>query len=230
MRKKIKILPGGPYEVSSDIPVKQNIIEIDEEGTSVAWKEGKEYPTVTEEETYHLCRCGHSKNKPFCDGTHQEIGFEGKERASKESYLAGCKVYEGEDLVLYDNEGYCASMRFCDRGVGVWQAAMTSGNSDNKELAIEETHACASGRLSVAEKDGTLIEPELPQEIGLVEDTAAGRRGPLAVKGGITLEGADGEVYEKRNRMTLCRCGKSKNMPFCDISHMIVDEMKDFDK
>jgi CDGSH-type Zn-finger protein len=47
----------------------------------------------------------------------------------------------------------------------------------------------------------------------------AGVVGPIMVRGGITIEGADGTVYEKRNRVTLCRCGKSKNKPFCDGSH-----------
>jgi len=32
--------------------------------------------------------------------------------------------------------------------------------------------------------------------------------------------GADGRAYEVRNRVSLCRCGKSKNKPFCDGSHL----------
>ena len=48
---------------------------------------------------------------------------------------------------------------------------------------------------------------------GVVDD------GPLWVTGGIAVEGADGETYEVRNRATLCRCGASKNKPFCDGEH-----------
>jgi CDGSH-type Zn-finger protein len=39
------------------------------------------------------------------------------------------------------------------------------------------------------------------------------------VRGGIRIQAPDGFVYEVRNRVTLCRCGESKNMPFCDGTH-----------
>ena len=44
--------------------------------------------------------------------------------------------------------------------------------------------------------------------------------GPIWVRGGITVESADGREYEVRNRVTLCRCGQSSNKPFCDGSHV----------
>ncbi|HET8688843.1 MAG TPA: CDGSH iron-sulfur domain-containing protein [Methanosarcina sp.] len=40
------------------------------------------------------------------------------------------------------------------------------------------------------------------------------------MRGGIPIESADGKQYEIRNRVTLCRCGKSRNKPFCDGSHV----------
>lgn len=228
MEKKIKILPGGPYEVTPDVPLQNAIIEVDAEGASVGWAAGKAYEK--KQEPYHLCRCGHSKNKPYCDGSHVAAGFEGTEHNDKAPYLEGCKVYKGETVDLYDNESLCASMRMCDRGVGVWEAAIESGDPDNRALAVEESCACAAGRLTVRDKEGNFIEPDLAPEVSPVQDTAAGRRGPLAVKGGVQLEGADGELYETRNRMTLCRCGQSKNMPYCDISHMRCDHMVGFDE
>lgn len=228
MAKKMKITPGGPYMLEAGVPVQDAIIEIDTEGTSERWRAGKTHSEG--DKPVALCRCGHSKNKPFCDGAHTAAGFKGEERAGHQPYLAGCKRYEGETVDLLDNESLCASMRFCERGIGVWQAAIDSGEAENRALAIEEAAACAAGRLTIVEKDGTPHEPKLPEEVSPVQDTAAGRRGPLWVKGGIELVGADGEGYEVRNRMTLCRCGESKNMPFCDISHMNCPHMEGFDE
>lgn len=61
--------------------------------------------------------------------------------------------------------------------------------------------------------DGERLEPALPVSIGVVRD------GPLLVRGGIEIMGADGEAYEVRNRVTLCRCGRSGSKPFCDGTH-----------
>jgi len=61
-----------------------------------------------------------------------------------------------------------------------------------------------------------------PLSIGLIEDPAEGVSGPLWLRGGIPLIAADGFAYEVRNRMTLCRCGASKNKPFCDGTHITV--------
>lgn len=42
---------------------------------------GNEYPLPTGKELIALCRCGASKNKPFCDGQHKQIGFQGGDPA-----------------------------------------------------------------------------------------------------------------------------------------------------
>ncbi len=73
--------------------------------------------------------------------------------------------------------------------------------------------------IAIDKDSGKPIEPKLPQSIGLVEDPAKKCSGPLWVRGGIPLIGADGRAYEIRNRMTLCRCGRSENKPFCNGAH-----------
>ena len=67
------------------------------------------------------------------------------------------------------------------------------------------------------------IEDPLAPSIGLVEDPALGCSGPLWVRGGIPIESADGKRYERRNRVTLCRCGASTNKPFCNGSHASIE-------
>jgi CDGSH-type Zn-finger protein len=66
---------------------------------------------------------------------------------------------------------------------------------------------------------GTTIEENLPVSIGLIEDPVENCSGPIWLRGGIRLTSPDGYEYEVRNRVTVCRCGASKNKPFCDGSH-----------
>jgi len=213
---KIRISKNGPYLVSGGIPVAKQIIGIDAAGYSYEWREGKKYPS---KDNYALCRCGQSKNKPFCDGTHIKVNFNGTETASREPYLDQAERIDGPALELTDAQELCAAARFCDRAGGIWNLTRQSMDSEAKRIAIEEAGNCPSGRLVVWDKKGKAIEPKFEPSIGLVEDPQEGMRGPIWVLGGIPVESADGSTYEIRNRVTLCRCGKSSNKPFCDGSH-----------
>ena len=214
---KIKVSKNGPYLVSGGIPLSEQIIFIDSAGQSHGWREGKKYQL---QKNYALCRCGHSQNKPFCDGTHLKVNFDGTETASREPYLEQAKEIDGPGLKLTDAQSLCAAARFCHRAGGIWKLTKQSDKLEAKQTAIEEACDCPSGRLVVWEKDGEAIEPEFEPSIGLVQDPQAGVMGPIWVRGGIPIESADGTVYEIRNRVTLCRCGKSANKPFCDGSHL----------
>ncbi|MHC4779758.1 MAG: CDGSH iron-sulfur domain-containing protein [Planctomycetota bacterium] len=46
--------------------------------------------------------------------------------------------------------------------------------------------------------------------------------GPYDVTGGIALMDPEGSTPESREHCTLCRCGSSKNKPFCDGTHWYV--------
>jgi CDGSH-type Zn-finger protein/nitrite reductase/ring-hydroxylating ferredoxin subunit len=216
--QKIKVTPNGPYLVSGGIPLFQEEIRDDSEGYCYAWHEVKQFPT---KETYALCRCGHSGNKPFCDGTHIKINFDGIETVSNEPYEEGAKVIEGPDLILKDKKNLCVHARFCLSAGGIRNLVKHSDSPKSKEKAILEAANCPSGRLIVYDKKtGKAIEPELEKTIVVTEYPARWEYGPLWVRGGIPVESADGKIYEIRNRVTLCRCGRSQNKPFCDGSHM----------
>jgi hypothetical protein len=80
---------------------------------------------------------------------------------------------------------------------------------------------CPAGRLVAWDRETNVaLEPTFEPSIGLVEDPSRGLAGPLWVRGGIPIVSADGEDYEIRNRVTLCRCGASGNKPFCDGNHV----------
>ena len=63
---KIEVRANGPNRVYGPIEV------VDQEGNSF---------TIPEGQWVSLCRCGHSKNKPFCDASHREAGFEAPTKA-----------------------------------------------------------------------------------------------------------------------------------------------------
>jgi CDGSH-type Zn-finger protein len=64
---QIKVKENGPLVVSGPI----TIVDV----------EGNEYP-LPAGTSYALCRCGASRNKPFCDKSHQGIGFVAPSRAT----------------------------------------------------------------------------------------------------------------------------------------------------
>jgi CDGSH-type Zn-finger protein len=216
-KMKIKICENGPYTVYGGVPLMDQILVPDAEGLSTGWHKGKEYPL---QEEYDLCRCGHSKTKPFCDLTHNEIFFDGTETASREPFDSQSEPKTiGPDMELSDVVPLCALARFCDRAGGVWDNLRASDDPEKRKIVLQEVGDCPAGRLVLRDKAGNLIEPEFEPSIGLVLDPVVAELGPLWVRGGIPIESADGYIYEVRNRVTLCRCGKSTNKPFCDGRH-----------
>jgi CDGSH-type Zn-finger protein len=175
--QKIKVSSNGPYLVSGGIPLIQEEIRDDSEGYCHAWHEVKQFPA---KETYALCRCGHSNNKPFCDGTHTKINFDGTETAGNEPYQEGAKVIEGPDLLLTDKKNLCVHARFCLGAGGIRNLVKQSDDPKAKEKAIEEAANCPSGRLIVYEKKtGKAIEPELEKSIVVTEYPSRWEYGPL---------------------------------------------------
>jgi CDGSH-type Zn-finger protein len=214
---RITVTKDGPYEVEGSIPIVRRTMVADGHGGSAEWREGDQ---VESGATYRLCRCGQSKNKPFCDDSHLTNHFNGTETASRVPYSKQAGVVRGARLTLTDAEQFCASARFCHPGGGAWKLAR-SEDDDDVQHAIREAGNCPSGRLVARDATtGVAIEPEFTPSIGLIDDPDAGVAGPLWARGGIPVVGADGETYEIRNRVTLCRCGGSSNKPFCDGTHL----------
>ena len=213
---KIKIINNGPYIVTGGIPLTEGSYISDDEGLSTGYTTEKEFPL---QDKYELCRCGKSRNKPFCDKTHRQIPFDGAETASREPYLSQVERTEGAVMDLTDVQSLCASARFCDRAGGAWDNTRQSDEPEARQIAIDEVWNCPAGRLALWDKEGHAIEPKFEPSIVVVDDPVLDVVGPLWVRGRIPIESADGQTYEIRNRVTLCRCGKSCNKPYCDGSH-----------
>jgi len=221
---RIKIIKDGPYRVTGGLPLYEQVIVTDEAGHTRELIDKREYPL---QETYILCRCGASKNKPFCDGTHREIGFDGSETASRKPYLEKAEIFEGPELKLTDAHEFCDHSRFCLRAGGIRNLIQKSDDPEARQTAIEEAMICPSGRLVLWDKKtGKSFEKEFVPSLVLVHDKQKGCEGPIWVRGGVPIESADGSMYESRNRVTLCRCGKSENKPYCDGSHWMNSQQK----
>jgi CDGSH-type Zn-finger protein len=213
----VTVSKNGPYIVAGDAALTEQVIGTNAEGDSLHWQEGKAYDTPAQ---YALCRCGHSNKAPFCDGTHAKIGFDGTETAERSPYSAQATTFDGPSLALRDARSLCADGRFCDPNGNVWNQIARSDDPNIQSMFLRQVHHCPAGRLVAFDKaTGRTIEPDLPVSIGLIEDPVEDCSGPIWLRGGISLRSADGYHYEIRNRVTVCRCGASKNKPFCDGSH-----------
>jgi CDGSH-type Zn-finger protein len=162
-----------------------------------------------------LCRCGGSARKPFCDGTHVKNGFSG-ERLSDGSNDRR-DTYAGKAVAIHDNRGLCAHAGVCtDRLAAVWRLGeepWIDPDGASAEAAIEVIQACPSGALGYSVGGVEAAAPDRAPAITVSKD------GPYHVTGGIALADAVQGAVGDGERYALCRCGASKNKPFCDGSH-----------
>jgi CDGSH-type Zn-finger protein len=162
-----------------------------------------------------LCRCGGSASKPFCDGTHTKNGFSGDRLA--DSSADKRDSYAAERITIHDNRSICAHAGHCTDGLAAVFKYKSEPWIDPAGGAVEAIvatiHRCPSGALSYTRDGVAGGDPQREPSITATQD------GPYAVVGGARLldqplaQGASTEHY------TLCRCGASKNKPFCDGTH-----------
>jgi len=218
---KIKVTKNGPYIVTGNVPIYKETLFCDEEKASIGFKDKEK---IESSETYSLCRCGNSANKPFCDGTHLKSNFDGTEVVSKKFYEENLTEFETDKLILYDAIEVCDHSRFCQGGGGI-RNLIEKGDDESIAQAKEEAANCPSGRLKILDKEtGETTERDYDKEIVIISDSCKDFKGPIWVKGGIAIEAENGDLYEIRNRQSLCRCGKSKHKPFCGGNHWLSEE------
>ncbi len=199
---QIVVTQDGPYRVIGDVAIHD-----------VAGKRLQTSGNVC------LCRCGGSRNKPFCDATHGLKSWVGTEAGDHSVSVDRRETYRAAGgMAIYDDRSRCAHFGQCtDRLATVFGA--TQEPFVNAEGAMPTAIAavvsdCPSGALAYAVgNDPEPVERMQACAIFPIID------GPYRVVGDVELVGADGHIYERRARQTLCRCGQSRNRPFCDGSH-----------
>lgn len=205
----IKVRKNGPYLVVGGVPLTRKSPVVSEHGEPLTWRT----EPLDDRPTYALCRCGGSEMKPFCDGTHASIGFDGTETAPVDSYADRADSLGGSGIEVFDDRGICVHAGFCGNKVSnVWKMAADTDDTVVRAQVMAMVEKCPSGALTFA-VGGEIIEPDLPQEVAVVPD------GPLWVSGALPIQRSDGEFIETRQRVTLCRCGVSSIKPLCDGSH-----------
>jgi len=217
---KITITKNGPY-VLYGIPLNKEFIETDKKGYPISYKKIKDYP---KQETCSLCRCGKSSDKPFCDGTHLKIKFDGTENKELNNYIDRADKVEGKKLVLTDDISLCSGAGFCrGREGNTWDLTKSNDKKSN-EIAIKQACNCSSGRLVIWDKKTNKpIEPKFKPSATILYEPWKKVGSSIWVKGNIPIFSSEEKKYETRNRVALCRCGKSINKPFCDGTHRAIN-------
>lgn len=168
---------------------------------------------------FSLCRCGQSEKKPYCDGSHVEAGFTGDK--ADDRVPDRLKNYEGKEITIHDNRGVCSHDGTCvrelpevfDRDKRPW----INPHGATVRAIIETVEKCPSGALSYT--IGTRRYQDLDREPSI----RVRRKGPLHIEGFIEIKDDQYTEPESAEHCTLCRCGQSKNKPFCDGTHLDID-------
>jgi CDGSH-type Zn-finger protein/uncharacterized Fe-S cluster protein YjdI len=126
----------------------------------------------------------------------------------------GIESVEAEKLTLIYEGKRCIHARNCVTwGPTVFLANVKGPwihpDTIDVERVAELAHVCPSGAIRYRRKDGRPDEAAPPVNLAAVREA-----GPYAFRGDLRLNGASIGF-----RATLCRCGASKNKPFCDSSH-----------
>lgn len=197
---RISLQKDGPITLSTDagdLPV------LEMEGGEDIAPEGE----------VHLCRCGESSNKPFCDWTHVGTGYSDANRCENDVL----QDYEAPGITVHFNRSICSGAAECVHNLpSVFESSSEDWIHPEKagvDEVIATVKKCPSGALTYTTGGETHRNES---------DTVAVRvkkNGPYEIRGPVEMEAPRWSVNASRTTFALCRCGKSANVPFCDYSH-----------
>jgi len=171
-----------------------------------------------------FCRCGASKEKPFCDGSHVKVEFTGK--PSEDRLPNTPREYRGKQITVIDNRVFCSHDGTCITNLPqVFSTIVRPWIQPDRaivEKVIDICQRCPSGALSY-KLDGKVYD-SVDQEPSVTMEAY----GPLNVVGGIKLTDTDAYPPQCKEHYSLCRCGLSSNPPYCEGRHFqLFDERED---
>lgn len=162
-----------------------------------------------------LCRCGASKHKPFCDGSHAKVDF--RDRGGKPEGPDRTFVYQGKDVVVSFNPRLCGHAAECGRIAGAIfnpsQKPWVQPDQGSRAEVEAVVAACPSGALKIAPPDDA--GPDLFADRA---EITVQKNGPYWMQGVEPPGPLQGEGMCE-GKYLLCRCGKSGAKPYCDGSH-----------
>ena len=200
---EIKLLSNGPLRLSVDTKEKmiENIL-FDHKGKSIPIRKNS-----------IICRCGKSKQQPFCDGVHKMCNFDSSNTLDKEII----QKYKGKQITIIFNRSICAGAGLCVRNFPkIYKNASENWIFPDEE-SIEEVKksikTCPSGALSYELQNDNSREDYEGHKITIIKN------GPMNILGKVTLYVDKWSTNANLEKYSLCRCGASQNKPFCDYMH-----------
>ena len=215
-KPKILTLPNGPYYLINEMEPK--VVE------NLRNSKGESLSTIR---GIALCRCGASKNKPFCDGTHGIIRFLNNDTEVTETghiVKDKRKSYAGKKIIIHDNRKICSHAAECVNNLPSVFKFDARPWIDPEAATLEESintiRKCPSGALSYS-IDGVEYKDQNERK----PMVTVSKEGPYIITGGVELIGDNLQFGDgaSKEHYTLCRCGASRNKPFCDGMHRVIN-------
>jgi CDGSH-type Zn-finger protein len=196
----LTVLDNGPLKISCDTLTVQYC------GEPVAVEAGQDV---------YICRCGESSNPPFCDGSHAKAGFvaEPPEGNTKE-----IRVWEGKTIRTFFNPNACMHVFYC-KPLKELRKRELEGDAEAAAEIARVVQSCPSGALTF---ESTQVDTPVA---GAGPDIDIMEGGEVRVQRRFEINAALNERQED-DRATLCRCGLSKNKPWCDGRHKKRDNFR----